>query len=361
MKKALVLSLAVVLGLGVASFAQTLSGSWDTTVSITPTPVVTLGIDSELIVTYAVSGWSFTSDTTLDETGWQGQEFDVSGALGAFTLGSTLIFDPASVEFTSWEVTGGLSIAGVNFSADFTLEPGVTSLEITGSGTAGNVDVSIDLTLGGVDCNLTFNEVVIDVGFPFCCADVLSEIAFNCEDGFEYVSFAVDGIAVPALPWVTLDALLTFTVDSKTLVLTPNFDFGATACFELYIAQANSGNLTLGDFYIDGIGLQCTIGGVQFYGLSFWGEHADKPEILGDYWEMYQITTTDDGCCGPFDFTISLFFDTASTQLFTVSLVQADMSIQIAQQFTFTMGISIDLDAAPASFTEWTLGFEVTW
>ncbi len=36
MKKALVLSLAVVLGLGVASFAQTLSGSWDTTIGIQP-------------------------------------------------------------------------------------------------------------------------------------------------------------------------------------------------------------------------------------------------------------------------------------------------------------------------------------
>ena len=36
MKKALVLSLAVVLGLGVASFAQTLSGSWDTTIGDHP-------------------------------------------------------------------------------------------------------------------------------------------------------------------------------------------------------------------------------------------------------------------------------------------------------------------------------------
>jgi hypothetical protein len=39
MKKALVLSLAFVLGLGVASFAQTLSGSWETTIGITPSPV----------------------------------------------------------------------------------------------------------------------------------------------------------------------------------------------------------------------------------------------------------------------------------------------------------------------------------
>ena len=67
MKKALVLSLALVFGLGVASFAQTLSGSWETNIGIIPSPVA-LTIDSELIVTYAVSGWSFTSITTVNET-----------------------------------------------------------------------------------------------------------------------------------------------------------------------------------------------------------------------------------------------------------------------------------------------------
>jgi len=369
MKKALVLSLAVVLGLGVASFAQTLSGSWDTTIGITPSPVA-LTIDSELIVTYAVSGWSFTSDTVLDETGWQGQEFDVNGALGAFSIGSALVFDPATALFDSWEVTGGLSIAGVSFEATFDLTDTGTTLEIVGSGSAGNVDVSIDLMLGSGDgCDFNFSGVTIDVGFPFCCADVTSEISFDC-DGFNYVTFEVDGIAIPNLPWLSLDAVLKFTpgpTGGKTLTLTPAFDFGAIACFDLYIEQLSTGGigptsvLSLGDIVISGIGLDCTIGGVEFTGISYWGT-GDKPGLLEDtdYWEAYQIKTTDDGCCGPFEFDITVYFLQGGLQLFDVAEIDANMSLQVAQQFTFSTGIAIDLTVSPA-FTNWTIGFLVEW
>jgi hypothetical protein len=365
MKKALVLSLAVVLGLGVASFAQTLSGSWDTTIGINPgsppTTPVSLTIDSELIVTYAVSGWTFTSDTVLDETGWKAQSFEVGGALGAFTIGSTLVFDPATVLFKSWAVTGGLSLAGVSFDGTFTLHPGHTLLEIVGAGSAGTVDVEVDVTLGdGEGCNFDFGGIDIIVGFPFCCADIVSTISFDCL-GFNYVDFVVEGIAIPTLPWVTLDALLTFTVAEKTLVLTPNFDFGAVACFDLYVTQLAAGNLTISDITISGIGLSCEIGGVSFTGISFWGT-GSKPGLLHDtpYWEAYQIATTDDGCCGPFNFDVTVYFLQGGAQLFDVSKIVANMEIQIATQFTFSTGIAIDLASTPA-FTNWTIGFLVEW
>jgi len=360
MKKALVLSLAVVLGLGVASFAQTLSGSWDTTITIVPSPV-SLALDSELIVTYTVSGWSFTSDTVLDETGWLEQSFSVDGALGAFAIGSDFVFDPATVAFHSWEVTGGLSLAGVTFDATFDLTPGVTTLELVGAGTAGNVDVEVDITFGdGLGCNFNFAGVDITIGFPFCCADVVSTISFDC-NGFVEATFGVEGIAIPTLSWVTLDALITFQTGSKTLVLTPTFDFGAVACFDLYIDQATAGNLTISDITISGIGLKCTIGGVQFTGISYWGG-GDKPGLLEDtiYWEAYQIKTTDDGCCGPFAFDFTVYFLDGGAQLFDIAEIVANMEIQIATQFTFSTGIDIDLTADPA-FTEWTLGFLVEW
>jgi hypothetical protein len=196
MKKALVLSLALVLGLGVASFAQTLSGSWDTYITIDPAGP-TIEIASTLEVTYAVSGWTFTSITEVDNTGWQAQSFEVGGALGAFTIGSTLVFDPAAVAFDSWEVTSGLSLAGVSFEGTFTLEPNVTTLEIVGTGSAGNVDVGVELTLGdGLGCNFNFAGVVVTIDFPFCCAEISSEIAFTCA-GFDYVEFSTTGIQLP--------------------------------------------------------------------------------------------------------------------------------------------------------------------
>jgi hypothetical protein len=381
MKKALVLSLAVVLGLGVASFAQTLSGSWDTVITIDPVTPVAIGISSELTVTYEVSGWSFSSYSKLTELGWTKQHFDVIGTLGVFTLGSVLTFTPAPVPaFTKWVVTGGLTLVGVSFDGTFTLTPGNTTFEIVGAGTAGLVGVEVDVTFGnplqGTGCDFDWQGVDITVGFPFCCAEITSTISFGCA-GFEEVTFEVVGIAIPALPWVTLDALLTFQTGSKTLVLTPNFDFGAFVCFDLYITQASTGAigphtvLTLSDITIEGIGIVCEIGGVQFTGISWWGvDHTSglpgtdpydlKPGLLNGtpYWEAYQIATTDDGCCGPFNFDVTVYFLDAG-MLFDVAEFDANMSIQIATQFTFSMGINIGV-AAPA-FTSWELGFLVEW
>ena len=76
-------------------------------------------------MTYAVSGWSFTSTTVLDETGWHAQSFEVGGRawrVHASARRSCSTRDP--VAFTSWEVTGGLSLAGVTFDGTFTLDPG---------------------------------------------------------------------------------------------------------------------------------------------------------------------------------------------------------------------------------------------
>jgi hypothetical protein len=375
MTRALVLGLAVVLGLGVASFAQTLSGSWDTTITITPTPV-SLGVASSLVVTYSVSDWSFTSDTVLTATGWSSQNFRASGALGGFTLGSVLSFNPATASFASWTATGSLSLAGVTFNGTFTLlgsglTPG-TTFRLVGAGTAGAVDVDVTLTFGDTTtsvCDFNWTGVTIDVDFPFCCADVMSTVTFNCL-GFDKATFEVQDIALPALPWVTLDALLTFQTQTKSLVLSPRFDFGDVACFSLYIAQAQTGNLTLGDITINGIGLYCEMGGVSLTGISYWGS-GTKPGLLSGtpYWEAYQIATTDGGCCGPFEFDITAYFLGNGTQpgvalgtlLFDVAEVDADMSIQISSQFTFEMGIAIKLEAAPAAFTKWTLGFLVEW
>jgi hypothetical protein len=367
MKKALALGVAGILALGVASFAQTLSGSWDSTVAIVPSPVA-LGIRSELIVAYAVSGWSFSSDTLLTDAGWAAQRFDANGALGEIALGSALVFNPTTAAFASWTATGGLSLAGMTFDGTFTLTPGVTKLAIVGAGTADTVDVDVALTLGGIaGCDFDFSGVDVTVGFPFSCADVTSTVSFDC-DGFSYAEFMVVGIAIPSLPWVTLTATLQFTMAEKTLRLAPNFSFGAAACFDLYLGQVHTDGVgpdtvgLLGEITVSGIGLRCEIGGVEFTGTSFWGE-GTKPGLLAGtpYWEGYRIATSDDGCCGPFNFDVTVYFLAGGVQLFDVAEIVAKVSIQVSTQFTFSTGISMNLEAAPDAFSEWTLGFLVEW
>jgi hypothetical protein len=363
MKRALVLSLICVLGLGFSSLAASLTGYWDTDVTIDPQQTNfndAIGLTSELSVTYTVGDWAFTSLTNLDETGWTGQEFDVAGVLGAFTLDSTLIFDPATPAFTSWETIAGVSIAGVSFSSDFTLDSSGTQIVLSGSGVAGDVTVGVDVTLGSGDgCDFDFNEVVINIGFPFCCADIAAEIAFDCS-GFEYVEFSTGGIAVPNLPWLTIDAVLHFTMDEKTLTLSPNVDFGDFACIDLDIDIDYTGgdmeDLSINSFVISGLSLTCDIGAVTFTGVSSFDGGLGPNEA---YWEGYTIETSDDACCGPFSFDLSIWFLDGGTKLFDVGLIDANMELQVATQFTFNMGLQVNVESG--SFTQWTVGFLVEW
>jgi hypothetical protein len=377
MKRALVISLICVLGLAFSGLAATLSGSWDTDVTIDPQQTGfndAIGIVSVLTVAYTVGDWTFTSVTDLNEGGWTDQDFSVAGVLGAFSLTSALDFVPAAATFGSWNTTAAVAIAGVSFSVDFTLADEDVELVLAGSGVAGDVTVGIEVTFGGIArdvygviipggnngvCDLDWAGVTIDIGFPFCCADIALEVVFDCT-GFSSATFTTGGIAIPNLPWVTIDAELVYTMTEKTLELSPNFDFGAIVCFDLYFDVATTGNITLGDISIEGIGLTCDIGAVTFTGLSFWGT-GDKPGNLygTSYWEVYTIETNDDACCGPFGFDLSFYFLNGGVRLFDVALIDANMTLQVAAQFLFNMGLEVNVESG--AFSQWTVGFLVTW
>jgi hypothetical protein len=347
--------------LGLSAFAASLTGSWETDVTIDPQQTTfndAIGIDSVIEVTYTIGDWSFTSNTSLDETGWTGQDFSVGGVLGAFSIASDLVFDPATPAFTSWGVETGVSIAGVTFGVDFELADNDVTLVLSGSGVAGDVTVGVDITFGGDDndiCDLDWAGVDISLGFPFCCADVSAVIGFNC-DGFDTACFTVGGIAIPNLPWLTIGAEVCYGLVEKTVVLTPSFDFGDIACFDLDIDVDYVGGdmapLDLTGFTITGISLTCDIGAVTFTGVTIL-EGADP------YFEWYTISTNDDACCGPFGFDLGFYFLEGGVRLFDIALIDADMSLQVATQFLFTMGLEIDVETG--AFTQWTIGFVVTW
>ena len=382
MRKALVLSLAVVLGLGFAAFAQgELTGEWDTTITITPSALTVaafLDFETELTVTYSIGGWDFTSYSAIDDTGWVAQSFDAGGAFGAFTIASGIVFDTTGA-FEELSIDTSFTFGSVAIGIGFDLYGQNVLLELTGTATTGLVDITIALYFGdlrwdavnkvwvdGDDvCDLDWSGLDVTIEFPFCCADITATLSIDCL-GFQEACFGVSGIVIPNLPWVTIDAEVCFLLETKTLTLSPVFDFGADVCFDLYICQVETGGvgpntpLVLGDFFIEGIGLTCEIGGVSFTGLSYWGEYCDlKPDALGDYWEMYKIATTEEACCGPFDFDIAVFFDANGAALFDVAAFEANFSYELGENFTFSMGL--DYVVAAPGLAKWTIGFNVVW
>ena len=215
MKKALVLSLALVLGLGVASFAQTLSGSWETNIGIIPSPRrpdhrfgthrhlrrerLDVHVDHDRLTRPAGSA-SRSRSAARSARSPSARRSCSTPRRSRLSRGKS----PAACRWPACRST-----------ARSPSTPGETTLEIVGAGSAGNVDVEVALTLGGLgECNFDFNGVIITIDFPFCCAEISSEIAFDCE-GFQYVEFSTTGIALPGISWATLDAVLTFTVDDE--------------------------------------------------------------------------------------------------------------------------------------------------
>jgi len=366
MKKALVLSLAAVLCLGVASFAEDLYGTWDTLICF-DTETCCPTIDTTLTVNYEICGWVFDSMTEITMAGWIAQSFSLDGQLGLFGISSDVVFNPAQVQtaaFTSWTVITSLNFVGVDLTGTFVLTPGNTSLSLVVDGSASCLDFTGTLTFGDPDndaCDFDWTGVTFVIDFPLCgCANIEATVIFDC-DGFVSAEFCALEIAIPGIEWATIDICFLYETQTKSYSFDYNFDLGVEGCLKLLMTTPT--NPFAGGITLDGVELDCTIGGVDFIGISYWGDAADddKPGILAGtpYWEAYQIGTDDDGCCGDFTFDLTLFFLEGGSQLFDIAEIDTAFDIGISDQFT--LGMTLDLVLDPALALDWCLHFVVEW
>lgn len=362
MKKALVLSLAAVLCLGVASFAEDLYGSWDTLICFDPIECCPM-IDTTLTVNYEICGWVFGSITEVDMTGWTAQSFSLDGQLGLFGIASDVVFDPVDVEFDSWTVITSLNFVGVDFTGTFMLVPNDTSLTLVVEGTQTCPSFTGTLTFGTPDndlCDFNWTGVTFMIDWTFCdCVDIVATIIFDCS-GFVSAEFCAEGVVIPGIDWVSLDFCFLYETQTKSYTMATNFDFGLEGCITLILSEPTA---IFGDLTIDGVQVECTIGGVDFVGISYWGDLTGlaKPGILSDtpYWEAYQIKTDDDGCCGDFTFDLTLYFLEGGDQLFDIAEIDTSFDIGISDQFT--LGMTLDLVLDPGVTVDWCLHFVVEW
>ena len=107
--------------LGTLGFAQTLTGEWDMTLSIWPSPrsippgawtlwacgdnETGITVASDLTLNYVICAWTFSSVSGFDMMGFSSQKFTAEGVLGALTFSSTMNFIPAAVTayLNRWE------------------------------------------------------------------------------------------------------------------------------------------------------------------------------------------------------------------------------------------------------------------
>jgi len=354
-------ALLLLLVAAACAWAQELSGEWSAEITLDPAATTIagfLGFSTAATVTYEVGGWVFTTSTQVNDTGWLDQKFSAGGVLGALTIGSNLDLAPVGA-FESWDIAVGTTFGGVTIDGKLTLADLDVTFVVGGTSSTGVVDIDVNVTFGGDDndvCDFDWAGASISLDFPFCCADVTATVEFDC-DGFEYLALDVDGIVIPALPWVTIDSDLKFDLQSKSLTLSPNVNFDAGVCFDVHVSVDTSDNLEIGDIHIDGIELECKFDYVTFTGISFWGG-GTKPGELGDYWEMYKIESDDESCCGALSFEAAVFFDAASVNLADVALFTTEMEIEFGDPFTFSTGLDVDVVAGTV---ELRFGFAIDW
>lgn len=374
MKRALVLGVVAVLALAFCAFSEVLTGTWTfdvelDTLALAATPADFFDFSSTLLVSYEIDNWEFSSNSTINDTGWVDQSFSLDGTLGTFAIDSRLDITTGGV-FEKLDFNVSFPFAALGLDIGIELKDKDLELVLNAQGSTDLIDLEVEIAFGGDDndvCDLNWAGVDVDIEFPFCCGEIDAAIEITC-DGFEGACFAVSGITVPNLPWVSFGARACFDLESKSLTLTPAFYFGVDVCFDLYITQIQNGGagpgsvLTLGNYVISGISVDCVIGGdVSFTGQSYFGAGA-KPSLLSGtaYWEAYKIATTAGGdCCGPLAFDAAVFFDNTSGSLFDVAGFEVNFSYDVGESLTISMGY--DYSTVAPGLTLWTIGFVVEW
>lgn len=336
MKKALVLSLAIVFGLGIAAFAGPVSGSWTNVITIDPdaSPIIS-GFSSELTVDYTVGGWTFGSTAIFNLDAFDNLFFTANGVLGAFSFKSVLDFEPETPQFVFWGNAGSISLGGMelyaitsiyNFAQVQTPDIGI-GWQVGGSGSAGDVtitgnirfnmpDYSYLIWLYGYDwflskmayvscgswvkpyggwkvqtdsCTAGFSGADFYIEFPFSCLDVMINPSFSCTDGFDAFNIELYNFDL-GLSWLSLGEVdITFDVDGKSVFAYIGLNLGETICVTPYMSLEGSYPT------VSGITLNALLLSYSFNGVTFKaGEIFDNTwsSVVGSTVYTYAFTTT---------------------------------------------------------------------
>ena len=340
MKKALVVAIVMVLGLGLFAWAGPLTGSWSSKIVIDPDGAsLVKSFDSVIEIDYTVGGWTFASTAIFNLDAFDNLFFKAVGVLGAFSFQSIVDFEPQTASFMAWVSAAQVSIAGVTFYDIFEVanlgtaaSPLIGSgMLIGGSGSAGDVTITAqaqfnmasnnyymwgygyDFVLGKMayqscgtwykpsgsyyavqtnSCTLGWSGFDVYVDFPFTCLTVTAYLEFSCATGFDTVGFWLTDFDL-GVPWFSITELdIDFTVNSKTVTLYWGLVLGDALCVTPYLSLEGE------DYTVSGITVNALLLEYNWNGVTFKaGEMFDRTwrgGFLSYGTRTYYFTSTGD-------------------------------------------------------------------
>ena len=381
-------------------------------------------LDSVLDINYSFGNFLSTSKSEFMLFGFIWQGFGLTGTLGAFDIQGDLLFGPSTADYIYSQLIVQASIAGIDFGfyaaqlSDAVLQGPADGFAVRLAGSAGALDIESITEMGaqiedendddfngitiyhastGLYKHYVTNPLVVGQGFTGekvtvsgwsfgCVEDIASTLYMTCE-GFDFIKFELSGVDV-GLSWLTFDVKLKFQLQTKSIVLTPTLVLGEAACIDVYAAILTDAqdNTIYGSF--------TSLTGISLYGLGFtysWDgvtvkdltvldtvhyaittpEYGsvikeitealeDGHEYYPDYWELFSIEATGDGCCGgSYTFLANTYFDKNTTNLFGWGMTHVEASIPINSKLFLTTEVEVDDDTPGLDHIGF--GFEVGW
>ena len=397
-----------VLGLGRDGF----TGSWRAEIGLSPQqPQPFSTFQSTLDVGLSLSFLEIASVSDFVFDGWLWQEFDLTAALGSVRFEGQILFEPQTGSFIYAQGILSVELPPVTVSL-YGAAVGETLLQPTNYGYVfdiygeifGGVLTFESATFMGADLSgITFTATTshptslaiktfltdptidpLPIGFSgqelmftasaFCCIELMSLTTFG-KTGFESQQIELSFIQLLGLPLnITLDFV--YSLQTKSYVFTPTLetDYG---CLRVYTNLLGSGG-TITGVEVYGIAFECTLAGATLISVSnlnttdyvittpefgFIVESLTEAIAEGhlyypqDYWEIVSLVVDVPPIGCGFSFSVDTFFSTSTGLLF--DWAQSTMGVTLALGTSVSMSSTITVDTT--GFTEWTLGFEVTF
>jgi len=387
------------------------TGSWRAEIGLSPQQTQPFSaFQSTLDVGLCLSFLEIASVSDFLFDGWLWEEIDLTATLGSVLFDSQILFDPQSGSFLYAQGLLSLNLAPVTFSlygaavGETLLQPanygwvfdlrgdilggilsfrsstffgadlsGITFTASTSQPTSLAkkwylTDPTIDpLPVGFSGQELTFSAIA------FCCVGLTSLTTFD-ETGFVSEELELTFIQLFGLP-LNFTIEFEYTMQTKSYAFTPSLesDFG---CLSIYTNLLGSGG-TITGVEIYGIAFSCTFAGATLTSVSnlnttdyvittpqfgFFVESLDDAVEAGhlyypqEYWEIVSLVVdVPPAGCG-FSFSVDTFFSTSGL-LFDWAKSTMGVTLSLGTSVSMSSSISVDV----TGFTQWTLGFEVSF
>jgi hypothetical protein len=318
------------------------AGSFETSVQIVDAPlavdVTSIVFDSSL----QIDDFSARLNARLTDTSFDLLTLSVSGTLGTSQLSSSLVLNPTTVSFVSWQTSGSLNVLGARLTDTVYIASSppasYTLLRATGETGAFAWDASAKF---GV-CPLAFWEAFFcaDWAWGLCATPLQACLGFDDQTGFE--SFTITATGIPILERVLggaglFDVAIEFTPTEKVLTPTLRFEPQWFVCpeFRLFGEIDFSGSGGIGGISIYGFKVECPVGDLIFR-IADSLDDSRNASITGkaDFFELFEIEGPFPSCCAsPGRLKVSAFFErppAPSGALFGVGLLSGSVDFRVA-------------------------------